>query len=133
METNKDYADGGEINDLKIKAHFEYANPNYGDDEQEEYLELDLVGLVKKNDFESQQGYGLGYVEGSDMMTDAEGFDMYKVLEGKSELNEFYKKWDGEVGSAKWEVIEEKGQYADGTDDYKNKFEDLIRKGWSLY
>jgi len=84
------------ICNVKVKAEFEYDS-----------VEFTLIGLVDKQNYEEQKGFGLGYVGGGDMMTDAEGFDMHTVLEGK----EFYEAYclvtDGSVGRVNVKIIED--------------------------
>ena len=84
------------MKDVKIKADFEYDN-----------ISFTVVGLVDKKDFDSDvEGYGLGYIEDSDMMTDAMGYNMHTVLEGNKELEAYYLIGDDGVGTASIEVIE---------------------------
>jgi hypothetical protein len=82
------------MSSVKIKADLEYGSVSFT-----------VVGLVNKEDYENND-FGLGYIEGSDMMTDAEGFDMHTVLEGSEELEAYYKISDGEVGTATVTILD---------------------------
>lgn len=42
-----------------------------------------LKGFVPLRQYENCKEFGLGYVEGSDIGTDAEGFDMERIVEGR--------------------------------------------------
>ena len=65
---------------VKIKAVFEYAD---GD------ITFTMIGLVEKEQYEEAKEYGLGYVNDSDMMTDAMGFNMHTVLEGEEDWDAY--------------------------------------------
>ncbi len=82
------------MKNIKIKATFEYDG-----------ISFTLVGLVDKTNYEEQKDYGLGYVEGGDMMTDAEGFDMHTVLEGQEFYNAYCLINNGECGTVSIKLI----------------------------
>ena len=83
------------MKNIKIKVVFDYDN-----------ISFTVIGLVSEEDYNECKDFGLGYVEGGDMMTDACGFDMHTVLEGEKELDAYYLINDGEVGYAEVEVLD---------------------------
>lgn len=72
---------------VKIKVHLDYGS-----------VAFDVVGLVKKEEFENCKDFGLGYIEDSDMNTDAEGFNMFEILEGRDNLEAYWKISEGVEG-----------------------------------
>lgn len=82
------------MKNIKIKVVFDYDN-----------ISFTVIGLVSKEDYNERKDFGLGYIEDSDMMTDAEGFNMHTVLEGKKEYDAYCLINDGEVGYAEVEVL----------------------------
>ena len=62
-------------------------------------IDFAITGLVDKTDLENRKDYGLGYVEGSDMLTDAEGFDMHTITAGREFIEAYWKINDGTPGN----------------------------------
>ena len=79
---------------VKIKAVFDYSN-----------IFFTVIGLVSKEDYNKHKDFGLGYIEDCDMMTDAEGFNMHTVLEGKKEFDAYCLINNGETGHVKVELL----------------------------
>ena len=84
------------MSNIKIKADFEYDN-----------ISFTVVGLVNKKEFDNDvEGYGLGFIEDGDMMTDACGYNMHTVLEGNEELEAYYLINNGGVGTVSVKIID---------------------------
>lgn len=78
---------------VMIKAGFEYDS-----------MDFDITGLANKEDVE--EGIPVGYVEGGDMMTDAEGFDIHTIIYGKADFEAYCKVNDGSTGEVQWKIVE---------------------------
>ena len=90
----------------KVEVIFKYEDI---EDENGDIFDISfkIIGLVKRESLEDHLQYGVGYVNDSDMMTDAMGMNIHTVLEGEDQLRDFYEAWDGETtGSTIVEIIE---------------------------